>query len=132
MSQHLSRRPSGIYAFRLVIPAHLSHLSPKGEIHISLGTTSRPLAVALAARVWTRWVEATKHPSVMGGASLEDYLRCDMSAIELPKVTLFPLMEAVGSVSGDAIRASLSFFAAYNIPVHIHQRWSRFLIQPAK
>lgn len=53
----LYRRPSGIYAVRLVVPARLRASVGRGEIHVSTGLRDSKAAKVAALRIQTHWRE---------------------------------------------------------------------------
>lgn len=53
----LYRRPSGIYAVRLVVPVRLRELAGRTEIHTSTGPRSLEAAKAVALRIQLHWRE---------------------------------------------------------------------------
>lgn len=55
MSGHLYRRPSGIYAVRIVVPHRLRHLVGRTEVHASTGLRERNAATLAGLQILLAW-----------------------------------------------------------------------------
>lgn len=73
----LYRRPSGIYAVRLVVPRRLRSIVGRGEVHVSTGLRDRNAAKLAGSRIQVQWRETfmaldserltTRSPLLEGG-----------------------------------------------------------------
>ena len=52
--QYLSRRPSGVYVFRLAVPSHLRHVFGKREVVVTTGTKELSIAKMVAGSLAVR------------------------------------------------------------------------------
>ncbi len=55
--QYLSRRPSGVYVFRLAVPSHLRHVFGKREVVATTGTRELSIAKMVAGSLASQWLQ---------------------------------------------------------------------------
>lgn len=125
------RRPSGIYVFRLIVPAARRHWFDRNEVHISTGERSRLAGTSVALRWRMAWDQVMSEQAAID-ASVADAPWTTLAGdglVQLGDVSAFFRLD-IGSMAWELGNAGTKFYAyadgwpALHVPVPVCQLWS--------